>query len=47
MSEGEVRHGRSIPEKRGYLLIWVLWDSHTEAIIDVIFVNANVEIYKK
>ena len=36
-SEEGVRHVGKVPEKRGDVSIWGLWDSQTEAIVDVRF----------
>ena len=43
ISEEEVHHGGSVPETRGDVSIWGLWESQTEAIIDVRFRNADTD----
>ena len=45
-SEGGVRHGGSIPETQGEVLIRGQRESQTEAIIDVRFKDTGVETYK-
>ena len=43
ISEEEVHHGGSVPETRVDVSIWGLWESQTEAIIDVRFRNADTD----
>ena len=45
-SDGGVSHGGRIPETRGDVLTKGLWESQTEAIVDVKFRDANTETYK-
>ena len=44
---GGVHRGSNIPETRADLLIRGLWEIHTDAIINVVFADADSEIYVK
>ena len=47
ISEGEVCHGRTITETQGDVSIRGLWESRTDAIIDIIFGDSNSKTYVK
>ena len=46
ISEREIHQGSDILETRGNVLTWILWDIHTNAIIDVKLRKADADTYR-